>query len=135
MKRRLLLLILVPVILVMTGYLYEKWAWARYEALHEQLSAALAEELPPRSTVQQAAAFMEKWHLTSEGGLMTGILGERDIEEESEETKDAVKYSMRGLKRDYYNMILVRFTLYVTAYFDEDKRLMLSTVGQWGDGL
>lgn len=134
MKRRLLILILVPVVLVATGYLYEKWAWARYVSLHEQLSAALAEELPPGSTVDQAEAFMQKWQLTSEGSLTTGMVGEEDLEEESEQTKAAIKYSMRGLRRDYYDMLIVRFTLYATMYFDKDKRLILSTVGQWGDG-
>lgn len=134
MKRRLLILILVPVILLATGYFYEKWAWARYVSLHEQLSIALAEELPPGSTVDQAETFMQRWQLSSQGGLMTGTIGEKDIEEESQHMRDAVKYSIRGVRKDYYNMLIVRFTLYATAYFDDEKQLVFATVGQWGDG-
>lgn len=133
MKRRLLI-VLVPVVLVAAGYLYEKWAWARYVSLHEQLSAALAEELPPGSSTDQSEAFMQRWQLSSQGGLMTGTIGEKDIEEESQHIRDAIRYSMRGVRKDYYNMLIVRFTLHATAYFDDEKQLVFATVGQWGDG-
>jgi len=99
-----------------------------------ELRQAAAEQVPLGSSPEQVEAFLVEQGI-EEYSTVGGRGADGFLKDERPDLGDQVRYSTGAAIRDVYWGFLVSESIYLTFYYDEDRKLIWSIVASRVDGL
>jgi len=133
--RALLGIVLISLTLFAAFYAFEQSERHKLETFLHDIQEAISRDLPPGSQVKQVEAFLDKHHIPYSpmkkyDGSYEPVNGDKSISE-----KKNVRHLVKIFLRNYYNVFILKFSVSIDFYFDEEEYFLWNHVSTSGDGI